>query len=88
MRTSIRTITSSTITCTSQGCGRVFANDLPDAQAKRSSAFFAPVVMHVVGKHVPHVVTTAAAAAGAYPADRPQRSRQGWRLLPTLVNAG
>ncbi len=87
MRTSIRNITSSISTCISQACGRVFANDLLDLRAKRLRAFFAEVAMHVVGKHVPPSVTTAAAAAGAYPAARPPRSRQGWQS-PTLVYAG
>ncbi len=86
MRTFIRTITSSTISCISQGCVRVFAIDSRDDLAMRLRAFFA-VVVHVVGKHVPPVVTNAAAAAGAYPAAGPQRNRLGWQQ-PTLVNAG
>lgn len=87
MRTSIRTSTLSNATCISQGCRRVFASDLRDAWAKRLRALFAPVAKHV-GKHVPHVVPTAAAAAGMQPAARPPRSRQPWQVLPVAVYAG
>jgi hypothetical protein len=41
-----------------------------------------------VGKHLPHVVPTAAAAAGMQPAARPPRSRQPWQVLPGAVYAG